>query len=61
MGALGLASPALTAMIGAQRPAMRLRQEAMPVPVPLLGAGKTSGVLFSAYGQYPLDLDDDGQ
>lgn len=29
---------------GAQRPAIRLRQLAMPVPVPRLGAGKTSGV-----------------
>ena len=45
MGALGFACPALTATIGAQRPAMRLRQEAMPVAVPLFGAGKTSGVL----------------
>lgn len=44
IGACGLADPALTATIGAQRPAMRFRNDAMPVPVPRLGAGKTSGV-----------------
>ena len=35
----------LAATIGAQRPAIRLKNEAMPVPVPRFGAGKTSGVL----------------
>ena len=29
---------------GAHRPEIRLRQLAMPVPVPRFGAGKTSGV-----------------
>lgn len=43
-GAFGLTDPALTATIGAQRPAILLRQDAIPVPVPRLGAGKTSGV-----------------
>ena len=44
-GALGLRPPACTATIGAQRPVIRLKNEAIPVPVPRLGAGKTSGVL----------------
>ena len=43
-GALGLVLPALAATMGAQRPAIRFRQDAMPVPVPRLGAGNTSGV-----------------
>lgn len=43
-GAFGLTLPAWTATIGAQRPAIRLKQDAIPVPVPRLGAGKTSGV-----------------
>ena len=43
-GALGLSFPALTATMGAQRPVILLRHDAMPVPVPRLGAGKTSGV-----------------
>ena len=49
-GALGLTLPAWTATIGAHRPLMRLRQDAIPVPVPRLGAGKTSGVLKSVSG-----------
>ena len=44
-GALGLASPAWIATIGAHRPAILFRHDAMPVPVPRFGAGKTSGVL----------------
>lgn len=43
-GAFGFAPPALTATIGAQRPAILFRADAIPVPVPRLGAGKTSGV-----------------
>ena len=35
----------LAAMSGADSPAIRFRRLAMPVPVPRLGAGKTSGVL----------------
>ncbi len=42
-GAFGLTDPAWTATIGAQRPEILLRQDAIPVPVPRLGAGKTSG------------------
>ena len=34
------------AMMGAERPATRLRNDAIPVPVPRFGAGNTSGVLF---------------
>ena len=45
-GALGLTLPAWTATIGAHRPAILLKHEAIPVPVPRLGAGKTSGVLL---------------
>ncbi|KAL9044478.1 MAG: hypothetical protein Q9214_002385 [Letrouitia sp. 1 TL-2023] len=56
IGAFGLASPALTATIGAQRPAMRFRHEAMPVPVPRFGAGNTSGVLLSLSIQCPQGL-----
>ena len=41
----GLMPAELTATIGAQRPATRLKNEAIPVPVPRFGAGKTSGVL----------------
>ena len=44
-GALGLAPPAWIATIGAHRPAILFRHDAMPVPVPRFGAGKTSGVL----------------
>ncbi len=29
-------------------PLIRFRHEAMPVPVPLLGAGKISGVLYAS-------------
>ena len=43
-GALGLTLPAWTATIGAQRPVILFKQDAIPVPVPRLGAGKTSGV-----------------
>lgn len=43
-GALGFALGMFAAMMGAQRPAMRLRKEQIPVPVPRTGAGKTSGV-----------------
>ena len=46
-GALGLTPPAWTATMGAQRPVIRLKNDAIPVPVPRLGAGKTSGVLLS--------------
>lgn len=48
-GALGLTPPALTATMGAQSPATRLKKLAIPVPVPRLGAGKTSGVLDQHY------------
>ena len=44
MGAFGFTPPACTATMGAHRPATRLKKDAIPVPVPLLGAGKTSGV-----------------
>jgi len=44
MGADGEALAALMATIGAQRPAMRFKKDAMPVPVPRFGAGNTSGV-----------------
>lgn len=47
-GAFGLAPPALTATIGAQSPAILFKHEAIPVPVPLFGAGNTSGVLQSS-------------
>lgn len=40
----GSAWPALMATRGAHRPSKRLRKELMPVPVPRLGAGNTSGV-----------------
>ena len=44
IGALGFRLPAWTATIGAQRPVILFRHDAIPVPVPRLGAGKTSGV-----------------
>lgn len=44
IGVLGSTPRVLEAMIGAQIPAILLRKEAMPVPVPLFGAGSTSGV-----------------
>lgn len=44
-GAFGLEAPACTATMGARRPQIRFKQEAIPVPVPRFGAGKTSGVL----------------
>ena len=44
-GALGSTLPAWTATIGAHSPQIRFKHEAIPVPVPLFGAGKTSGVL----------------
>jgi hypothetical protein len=44
IGAFGFELPALMATIGAHRPAIRLRKLDMPVPVPRMGAGKTSGV-----------------
>lgn len=43
-GAFGLRLPALTATIGAQSPVILFKQDAIPVPVPRLGAGNTSGV-----------------
>jgi hypothetical protein len=43
-GALGLIDPAWIATMGAMRPQIRFNIEAIPVPVPRLGAGKTSGV-----------------
>jgi hypothetical protein len=43
-GAFGFTWPAWTATIGAQRPVILFKQDAIPVPVPRLGAGKTSGV-----------------
>lgn len=48
-GALGSKPPACAATMGAQRPVMRFRQDAIPVPVPLFGAGKISGVLVSMF------------
>jgi hypothetical protein len=44
MGAFGFEPPACMATIGAQSPATRLRKLDIPVPVPRIGAGKTSGV-----------------
>lgn len=44
MGAFGFTPPACTATMGAHRPVTRLKKDAIPVPVPRLGAGKTSGV-----------------
>lgn len=43
-GAFGLALGIFAAMIGAQSPAILFKQLEIPVPVPRLGAGKTSGV-----------------
>ena len=44
----GLTPPAWTATIGAHNPAIRLKNEAIPVPVPRFGAGKISGVLVDS-------------
>ena len=44
IGASGFTFPAWTATIGAHRPVILFKQDAIPVPVPRLGAGKTSGV-----------------
>ncbi len=41
-GAFGLAPGILAAIMGAQRPPIRFKRLAIPVPVPLLGAGKLS-------------------
>lgn len=54
MGALGLALAALTATMGAQRPARRLKKLEIPVPVPRLGAGKTSGCVVLVYDSQVL-------
>jgi hypothetical protein len=44
IGAFGLASGMFAAIMGAQRPPIRFKKLEIPVPVPLLGAGNTSGV-----------------
>jgi hypothetical protein len=44
MGALGLAPGIFAAMMGAHKPPIRFKKLEIPVPVPLLGAGNTSGV-----------------
>lgn len=44
IGAFGLASGMFAAIMGAQRPPIRFKKLHIPVPVPLLGAGNTSGV-----------------
>jgi hypothetical protein len=44
IGALLLYLPTFAATIGAAMPEARFRRLAMPEPVPLTGAGKTSGV-----------------
>jgi len=43
-GALGFVPEIFAAMIGAHKPPILFKQLAIPVPVPRLGAGKTSGV-----------------
>jgi len=44
MGALKLATGMLAAMMGAHKPPILFKKLEMPVPVPLFGAGNTSGV-----------------
>lgn len=56
-GALGLTLPACTATIGAQRPVILFKQEAIPVPVPRFGAGKTSGV-YAYSTPYIISVDE---
>jgi hypothetical protein len=44
IGASGLVSGIFAAIMGAQSPPIRFRKLEIPVPVPLFGAGNTSGV-----------------
>ena len=51
---LGFELPAYIPISGAHNPAMRLKKLATPVPVPRLGAGKTSGVYLMSFVSFML-------
>ena len=59
MGMMGWDVLMFAAMMGAERPAARLRNDAMPVPVPRFGAGNTSGVLLPQCQRQGCENDND--